>query len=186
MVFSSFLSGARAVRRRSAEAAYKGLMTAALSPRLYLDFGVPDTFDARTGCVTLASALVFDRLARENTPEAKKLVDEVNRRVLDGFDAAFREQGVGDASIARKVRKLAESHSGLGRALMVALATPDLQQRTDTVSQVLARNGLVDSPSSPKLARAAIEVQETFAAQPHAEVMSGQFDWSGFTGPGLS
>ncbi len=181
MAIPSFLSGAASARRRAAEAAYRGLLAAALSPRLYLDLGVPDTFDARTQAVTLASALVFHRLAAENTPEAKKLVDSINRKVLDGFDAAFREQGVGDASIARKVRKLAESHSGFGRALMVALAAPDTEVANGALTDVLMRNALVDPVHAPALALAALDVRAAFAAQARAEVMSGTFDWRGFT-----
>ncbi len=185
MVFSSLLGGARSARRRAAETAYNGLIKAALSPRLYLDFGVADTFEARTRAVTLASALVYDRLSREDTPEARKLIDEINRKVLDGFDAAFREQGVGDASIARKVRKLAETHSGFGRALMTTLAAPEVPDRAAGLTDALVRNAMIGETFGPALTAAALDVQSVFSAQLQAEVMSGLFDWRGFTGAGL-
>lgn len=182
MAFSFLVSGRRDAPHRAAKAAHAAVISATLSPRLYLELGVPDTFTARAQVVTLAAALIFDRLARENTPKAKKLVHVINQKVLDGFDAAFREQGVGDASIARKVRKLAETHSGFGKALMHALSEQDVCRRQTALEDVLARNGLVAAASAPVLATVVIETQSSFSSQPAVEVMAGQFDWCVLTG----
>lgn len=165
----------RAERKRRVKTAYERLAREALSPVHYVEHGAVDTFDGRTRMVTVMTALACARLAEIGGPEAAELTDYLNRKVLDGFDAAFREKGVGDHSIARKVRGLAESHSGLGRALMTALAAGESSGDTDPLVPVLVRNEVTDEAHAPLLAEAIRRLQAVFAVQPDAEILAGAF-----------
>ena len=111
----------RSARRKSVSEAYRRLLAHALAPVHYAASGVPDTFEGRARMVTVLSSLACARLSQLEGTEPPRLIQRLDTLVLDGFDAAYREKGVGDASIARKVRKLAQGHAGLGKALFAAL-----------------------------------------------------------------
>lgn len=166
----------RAAERKAAAEAYQRLLHHALEPAFYRDFGVPDTFEGRAGMVTLLTSLAFVRLRRIGGPEASTLAARLDNLVLDGFDAAHRETGVGDHSIARKVRKSAQTHAGMGKALFAALEAADGSE--DDLAAVLARNGMAAPAGAGRLSGAARAMLVQLEAQPDAEILAGAFDWT--------
>lgn len=164
----------RKALKAAADRAYTGLMEIALSPKFYADGTVSDTFEGRAQMVTLYAALTLRRLRMHSGPrDTNGLSDLLNARVLDGFDVAYREKGVGDSSIARKVRKLAEAHYGLGKAVTESLMPHDL----DSLCAVLVRNGIADKDNAEALGRHLIEVLARFEAQSEEQVQLGNFAW---------
>jgi cytochrome b pre-mRNA-processing protein 3 len=169
----------RAARRKAASDAYRGLLRHALDPVHYREFGVPDTFDGRARMVTLLTSLACVRLSQLGGPEAAGLIERLDALVLDGFDAAYREKGVGDASIARKVRALAQGHAGLGKALFAALTAPDSAAKPQSVAEILRRNGAAAPDRIDALAAALAGLLARFERQPDDEILHGRFDWAG-------
>ena len=164
----------RRARKAAAGKAYGGLMKAALAPDFYLTGDVADTFDGRAQMVTVHAALAIRRMNALSGAEPAKIAAALNARVLDGFDAAFREQGVGDSSIARKVRKLAEAHYGLGTALSGAL---DGTGGESAVIDVLERNGVTRTGGAAALAAYLRALSVRMEQQPDAEILAGALDW---------
>lgn len=179
MVFSSPAIRQRIARGKASAQAAGRLTREALQPVYYLEYGVPDTFEGRSRLVTVMTAIACARIAAIGGQEAGKLAEALNRRILDEFDAAFREKGVGDASIARKVRKLAEGHSGIGRALMQALDVEAPDARAAAVGDVIRRNGLCAAGHEDRLGAAILELKGSFDAQPDTEIMAGAFACGG-------
>lgn len=177
----------RSARRNALSEAYRGLVHHALEPAYYARYGVPDTFEGRARMVTVLTSIACARLSRFAGPDAAHLIERLNAAVLDGFDAAFREKGVGDHSIARKVRTLAEGHSGLGRALFEAFTAPDSGDLAARLAEILRRNGVTAADKSAALADALVQLQVRFARQEDAEILHGRFEWigggGGQTGP---
>lgn len=167
----------RGARRKAAGEAYRRLLHQALQPDWYMSGGVPDTFEGRAGMVTMLTSLAIARLSRLQGPDTAAVTARLNDLVLDGFDAAFREKGVGDASIARKVRKLAEVHAGFGKALFAALTAPDDSGKEEQLAEILRRNGAVAPDRARALAARLLALQVQLAAQPDAEILQGRFDW---------
>lgn len=172
IAFSGSWFRRRGALKKAVAEAYGRLVREALMPVHYEQYGVPDTFEGRAQMVTVMTALACARFAETGGPLAAELTERLNARVLDGFDAAFREKGVGDHSIARKVRTLAEGHSGLGRALLEALRAED---SGDAVGDVLRRNGVTGAEKAGELAAALRRYQALFSAQPDAEILAGGF-----------
>tara|TARA_R110000787_G_scaffold65159_7_gene146763 strand:+ start:2634 stop:3185 length:552 start_codon:yes stop_codon:yes gene_type:complete len=164
----------RRARKAAAGQAYDGLMKAALAPDFYLAGDVADTFEGRAQMVALHAALVIRRINAVGGTESAKLAAALNERVLDGFDAAYREQGVGDSSIARKMRKLAEAHYGLGKAISTALDEAD---RESAVIDVLERNGVTQKGKAPGLATYLMSLADRLKLQPDSEIMAGNPAW---------
>ena len=176
MVFSIGAFRQKAALTAAANEGTQRVTREALRPVYYLDHGVPDTFEGRSRLVTVMTALACARIARIGGRDAARLADRLNARVLDSFDAAFREKGVGDASIARKVRKLAEGHSGMGRALMTALGTGEGQAPdAEALKEVFRRNGVCQPGREDNLADAVLGLHHSMAAQSDTEILQGQF-----------
>lgn len=162
----------RGALKKAVAEAHGRLVREALTAAFYEELGAADTFEGRAQMVTVMMALACGRLAAIGGPVAGEMTERLNARVLDGFDAAFREKGVGDHSIARKVRTLAESHSGLGRALLEALQAGD---SGEALADVLRRNGVTGAETAGALA-AALRIQMArFEAQPDGEILAGKF-----------
>lgn len=166
-------------RRKAAAEAYRRLLAHALQPMHYAASGVPDTFEGRARMVTVLTSLACVRFSQLGGTEAARLVKRLDELVLDGFDAAFREKGVGDASIARKVRKLAEGHTGLGKALFAALSAGGDADNAAQVADILRRNGVVAAGREGDMAASLLALQAHQARQPDAEILHGRFDWTG-------
>ncbi|MEL6663207.1 MAG: ubiquinol-cytochrome C chaperone family protein, partial [Pseudomonadota bacterium] len=82
----------------------------------------------------------------------------------------YREEGVGDASIARKVRKLGERYFGLARAMDGAL------EGEEALEAVLSRNGL-GQESVDGLADYARQADAALAQTSEAELLAGEIAW---------
>lgn len=136
MSFLDRLLGKSDPRRETARELADSIIAAARRPELYLSGYAEDDFEGRFGMVALHGALVMRRL-KTLSDDGLVISEKLGEALFDRFDYAYREEGVGDASIARKVRKLGERYFGLARALDAALDT----DRTN-VTQVLHRNGL--------------------------------------------
>ena len=169
----------RSAQRKAAAEAYRGLLRHALEPDYYISGGVPDTFEGRAGMVTVLTSLACARLSRIEGPEPARLMARLDELVLDGFDAAYREKGVGDASIARKVRKLAQGHAGLGKVLFAALTAAD---GAEPVDAILRRNGVARSDRAGALAESVLALSAQLGRQADTEILHGRFNWIGVPG----
>ena len=103
--------------------------------------------------------------------EALIVSEKLGETLFDRFDYAYREEGVGDASIARKVRKLGERYFGLARALDAALDSDD-----EEVANVLTRNGLGEG-NTTALVKLARETDNHLQALSEQKVFSASLTW---------
>jgi len=90
---------------------YTAIVTAARRPVLYETYGVADTLDGRFDMVVLHAFLVLDRL-KTGDSAAQAFGQELTDRIFLEMDESFREMGVGDLSVGKRVRKLAEIFYG--------------------------------------------------------------------------
>lgn len=166
--------GARGRMGAAAREARSRIMREALQPDWYETYGAFDTFEGRAGMVTLIMSLACDRLAVIGNAGAARLAGRISALVVDGFDAAFRELGVGDHSIARKVRALAQTHSGMGRAMLPALSARG-EENEDPVTPILVRNGVVSMDRAGLMTARVRFVQEGLHRQPVDDILAGVF-----------
>lgn len=134
---------------------------------------VADTLDGRFHMLTVVSALVLRRL-REEDETGMALADRVYRAVFSGIEHALREEGVGDSSIARKVRKRGEAYFGLARALDDALMQEDA---VPALADVLARNIGTDAGASLELAAHTTHLADQLAELSPDQVLGANCNW---------
>ena len=118
---------------------YEAIVAAARHPRLYAGWGVPDTVDGRFDMLALHLFMVLDRM--------KGVEQAFRQRLTDTFfadmDRSLREMGVGDLSVAKKIRKMAEAFYGRVAAYDAAMA-----QGQEAFTAALTRN-VYASSSAP-------------------------------------
>jgi cytochrome b pre-mRNA-processing protein 3 len=96
------------------------IVAAARDPVLFTEFGIEDTFEGRFESVVLHASLVLRRLRSLPAPGpdvAQDLADALFRH----FEVALREIGIGDSSVPKRMKGLAEAFLGRGLAYDEAL-----------------------------------------------------------------
>jgi cytochrome b pre-mRNA-processing protein 3 len=144
---------ARRANRNLIEQLHGEIVAAARRRTLYVDLKTPDTLDGRFEMIALHAGLVIRRLAALSgvgSEMAQDLADCVFRH----FDDALREIGVGDTSIPKRMKRMAEAFYGRNKAYAEGLA----ESSNDRLERALARNvyGVEDvgsAPAAPALAR---------------------------------
>lgn len=157
-----------------ARALYLSIVEQSRRPEFFVEYGVPDTPTGRFEVLVLHLFLVMHRMREEAglAELARSLSEEA---VLD-FDRNMREMGIGDLSVGRKVKSLAEGMYGRFGAY-----TDGLQGGDGELSKALKRNLFSEVvPSDDVLAAIVAYVnQETLAlkANPNSIWKDGHIDF---------
>lgn len=152
------------------EALYAAAVEQARTPALYACLGAPDTVEGRFEMVAIHVWLVMRRL-KQGGPGVRKVSQAMFDAMFRNLDDSLRELGVGDLSVGKKIRKLAENFYGRIGAYETALASRD-------ESELAAALGLnvfekEDAPAAKDFAdyvrRAAAAIED----QPTARIAGG-------------
>ncbi len=94
-------------RKRTAQNLYGSIVAQARHEPFYTDYGVPDTLEGRFELLVIHVFIMLEGLRRSDGSE-----HELARHLVDMFiadmDATMRELGVGDVTVPKKIRVLAE------------------------------------------------------------------------------
>lgn len=154
----------------TASALYHAAHEKARDPAFYLVFGVEDSPEGRFELLSLHVYLLIARL--KFAPGAGKLAQQIADCFFANLDDSLREMGVGDLSVGKKIRAMAEGFYGrvgvYDAALQDAAPTADL-------ADAIARNvfGEREHPRAPALADYVRRARTALAGQPDARLMSG-------------
>jgi cytochrome b pre-mRNA-processing protein 3 len=158
----------------AADALYAGAVAQARVPALYQAYQAPDTREGRFELYSLHVILILDRLKAQGDQAAETaqfLVDRYTR----GLDDAFREMGIGDLAVAKRMKKLAEAFYGRGRAMDQAFdALPDKRSL-----EALIERTLFEGAPDPARALSAyiLQARQDLASQPLESILSGSVTW---------
>lgn len=158
---------------RSVAAVYAQLVAQSRQPAFYLHCGVPDTVDGRFDMLALHAFLVIDRLAGQGAEEAA-FAQALFDHLFADMDVNLREMGVGDLSVGKKVKQMAEAFYGRAQAYRDGLNSAD----TVVLSAALRRNLFRSSePSRSEVDAMAAYVRRQHAAiaeMPAEELLAGE------------
>jgi cytochrome b pre-mRNA-processing protein 3 len=96
----------RAANERVIDRLHGNIMAAARRPGLYLQLGVPDTFEGRFEIFGLLAITTIRRL-RELPPPGADMAQDLTDAIFRHFDIMLREMGVGDFAVPKRVRAMA-------------------------------------------------------------------------------
>lgn len=129
------LFGKREGRQAPVDALFARIAEASRQPELYLAGGVPDSFEGRFESLTLHVFLVLRRL-RELPAPAADLAQELVDACFAYLELGFRNGGISDIAVPKRMKKIGQMFYGRVRAYEAALET---QQPADLV-EALRRN----------------------------------------------
>lgn len=160
---------------------YARIVERARNPVFYSQLNVPDTIDGRFDLLGLHVHVVLREVRRRGQGR-----DELGQALFDAFfgdlDQGLREAGVGDLSVAKKIRKMAEAFYGRAAAYDDAMGQGVVQpERRDSLSAAIARNILQSEPnkSASALADYIIECEQRLSEATLEDILSGAL----FSGP---
>jgi cytochrome b pre-mRNA-processing protein 3 len=162
-------------RRRQAtiDALYGMIVAQARSPAFYRDYEVPDTVSGRLDMIILHLVLALKFAAGgTNSPAGQRLFDHFCRDIDDNF----REMGVGDLAVPKRMRGVAEAFFGRQKVYEAALADGDDQ----ALAVAVARNvfGAADVPLGARgLAAYMREAARLLQQQGETAVARGALDF---------
>lgn len=154
---------------------YASAVGQARSAIFYRDFGVRDSMEGRFELFSLHVIFLLERLKGQG-----EAASETSQAVFDayvkGLDDAFREIGVSDTSVGKKMKKLAGAFYGRLKAYEDAVAS--LPDSTATAAFV-ARTALEerDSGDAAALTAYVTKAREALAAQPLDALLQGDVTW---------
>jgi len=148
----------RAGNQKLIERMHADIVAAARQPALFGEYAIPDTFEGRFESVILHATLVLRRLKSLPAP-APEAAQDLADTMFRHFDVALREMGVGDTSVPKRMKSLAEAF--LGRSLAYDEALRGAPAALDTALQ---RNIYADQKDARRLARYVRAVEAAFAA----------------------
>ncbi len=153
---------------------YERASEQARSRAFYTELGVSDEIDARFELYTLHVLLLVMRLRDEGTPEGLEASQSLFDTYVSALDNTLRELGVGDLSIAKKMRKLGESLFGRMKAY-----EPLIRSQSETLPAALGRNvyGDENAGHAQALADYVNRTRELLAAQDIRELLQARVSW---------
>lgn len=164
---------------RASEDAEKLLNAVTEASRRPAFFGpgrVPDTLEGRFELMTLNASLALLRLRSD--PACAPLAQTFTDRLFRFFDAGLREDGVGDLTVPKRMRKLASAFYGRLQAYGEALEATD----TTALTAAVERNILGEqSLFAPLLAGHVKALWRAQAAAPPTALMEAS-GWAGELG----
>jgi len=150
----------RAGNRKTIERLHAEIVAAARDPVFFTSYSVADTFEGRFEVLTLHAWLVLHRLADLPSP-APTIAQDLTDQLFRHFDIALREVGVGDTSVPKWMRRLAEAFLGRCAAYDAALRSGN-----EAMAAALARNIYAGTGDPFRLAHYALRADEALSRAP--------------------
>jgi cytochrome b pre-mRNA-processing protein 3 len=151
----------------TAQVLYGAIVASARQPIFFAEWGVPDTVDGRFDMIVLHMFLLLQRLKTDTPAMCQNLTDHF----FTDMDRSLREMGVGDLSVGKKVRKMAEAYHGRLNAYAAGA-----EQGKYMLIAALQRNvyGGELNTHAQELARWVSAAKRVLAAQNTADILAAQ------------
>lgn len=128
-------------KRKIRDAAYilfTRIVEQARQPGFYRNWQVSDTLDGRFDLIIIHISLVVNRLqCRDRNKKYALLIRYLQEALFDNMDMSLRELGVGDMSVGKKVKIMAEAYYGRMTAYRKAIHSDN---PGENLAPVLIRN----------------------------------------------
>ncbi len=129
---------------------YGAIVARSRDPAFYTDYKVPDSIEGRFEMILVHAFLLFHRLKDED--EARRVLGQ---GVFDAFcadmDANLREMGVGDLTVPKKMKKVAEAFYGRIGAYEPPVDAGDAEALAEAVLRNVHASSAEGCASSPGL-----------------------------------
>lgn len=133
---------------------------------------MPDTHDGRFEALSLEAAIMMRRL-REAGPEGQLLAQELFNVMFADMDDSVREQGVGDLSVGKYVKRMASSFLARAREIEAPVADGDREALAALCRRYFHAQA-ADAPSMLALADYLVATDRALADIADRELLRGR------------
>lgn len=169
--------------RRDANAAhelYVATIEAARDPWLFNDCGVPDTPEGRFEALTLMAFIVLNRL--KDMDGGESVAQAYFDIMFEDIEANLREMGVGEATLAKRMKKLAGSFYGRLKTYDEAITSDDQTQWSGTIKRYLFDQINVTDRTVDAVGLFTREIADNLATQAPKALLGGDITFDGTRG----
>ncbi|MGV6800496.1 MAG: ubiquinol-cytochrome C chaperone family protein [bacterium] len=156
---------------------YAAIIIQGRNPLFYQEYMVDDNVEGRFDMITIHAFLLLRRLRQENSGPAAKLSQKMTNIMFRNMDHSLREMGVGDLTVGKKVRKLAEDFSGRIRAYDPEIEAKNIDKLTLAIARNVYGNEELDSPAPKALADYMIKCETNLESQSFEQFMTGKIEF---------
>jgi len=157
---------------------YESVVERARQPLFYTELAVSDSVEGRFELYSLHVILLLHRLKGQG-PQAADTAQVLFDIFIGQLDHALREIGVGDLSVAKKMRKLGEAFYGRAKHYDAALDAPDGELEALIGRTVF--EGAGEAGRAQALAAYVRRGVAALAAEPLETLLEGRVDWPELT-----
>ncbi|HZC17038.1 MAG TPA: ubiquinol-cytochrome C chaperone family protein [Caulobacteraceae bacterium] len=160
-------------------ALYESAVERAREPMFYTRLGVADTVEGRFELYSLHVILLLHRLKSAGA-QAGETAQALFDTFISQLDHALREIGVGDLSVAKKMRKLGEAFYGRAKAYDAALDAGPGAELEALIGRTLFE-GAGEAGRIDALAAYVRGCVAALAGEPLAAILEGRVGWPDLT-----
>lgn len=171
MFFAKLFGRKRQISEAILIRTYEAIVAAARQPAIFSQWNVPDTPLGRYESLSL-HMILFLRRTKDAAGGLPALGQEVVEEFFKDVDHSLRELGIGDASVPKRMKKLARMFYGRAASYDGPIGMEDAKGLTDA----LTRNIFPDAKDWPQgidFARHALAVAKSLDQQPDAAILAG-------------
>ncbi len=158
---------------------YSRIIEQARHPMFYAALGVPDTVDGRFDMIVLHAMLVLRRL-RGQGDAAERRGQELFDLMFKDMDQSLRESGVGDMSVGKHIKRMAQAFYGRAESAEKGLDAVIADSASTALEQALLANVYRKAPPPAAVLKAMqaylLRADRHIAAQNAADLVAGQVD----------
>jgi cytochrome b pre-mRNA-processing protein 3 len=159
------------VRDPTPHRVYGALVAQARLPVFYADLGVPDTPAGRYDMIVLHAFLLFERLS--GSDEERQFAQSVFDAMFTELDRSLREMGVGDMSVPKKIKGMAQAFYGRVGAYDAACKAGSIAMMKDAVARNFFADGGAAGEHAAAVADYAFAARDHLAGLSFAEIRAG-------------
>ena len=157
---------------------YGAVVAQARHPAFFTRFGVADSVTGRFDMVCLHLYLLTRRLAGRPEQHAAALAQDVFDIFTRELDSALRELGVGDTSVARRMKRMLGAYYALIEKMGPELDRGDFAAAGGVASERFTPEGAAERAMAPALFGSFIaQAVKRLEAVPYETIATGSIDW---------
>lgn len=169
--------------REDAAPLHAALVAQARMPEFYSRLGVADTIDGRFDMLCLHGFLVLNRLKADGE-EAEELGQALVDALFLDLDRGLREMGVGDVSVGKRMKKMAQAFYGRASAYETALGADDPAALEDAIVRNVFAGAAPEPGAERAMARYVRDSVEALARCPLDALRSGRTEFAALDAEG--
>ncbi|MEO1748065.1 MAG: ubiquinol-cytochrome C chaperone family protein [Pseudomonadota bacterium] len=175
MILSLFRPKEADANARIVDASFETIVAAARQPKLYADWGMPDTPLGRYESLSLHLILFLYRTRRASAA-VKSMEQEIVDEFFKDIDHSVRELGVGDAGVPKRMKKLGKMFYGRMGPYWEALDARDEKALADAITRNITPEGAkqTDGLDGVALSHYALQCADQLAEISDQALLNGQ------------